>query len=155
MISTTRQVGTFHLDALFLGIEVERIREVVGPQRLTRVPLAEHAVAGLLNLRGEILLALDVRLLLGAVGPTHSPARSMNVIVSAGDGPVSLLVDAIGDVLTVGDDAFEPPPETLRGPARDALRGAYKLEGKLLLVLEIDRLVRAARVSPSTEEAKR
>jgi purine-binding chemotaxis protein CheW len=67
----------------------------------------------------------------------------VNVVVSTDDGAVSLLVDEIGDVLPVSEKAFEPPPETLRGPARELIRGAYKLDGRLLLALDLDRVLDA------------
>ena len=65
----------------------------------------------------------------------------MNVVVRTEDGPVSLLVDRIGDVVEVADEWFERPPETLQGSARDLITGAFKLDGQLLLVLDMDRAV--------------
>ena len=70
----------------------------------------------------------------------------MNVVVRTDDGAVSLLVDEIGDVLEVPEQAFERPPETLRGTARDLIRGAYKLDDRLLLALDLDRLLDAKAV---------
>ena len=68
----------------------------------------------------------------------------MNVVIRTHDGPVSLLVDRIDDVLDVDEDLFEPPPETVRSPARDLIRGAYKLQDVLLLELDIERTLEIA-----------
>lgn len=131
------QYCTFYLDGHFFGVEVEKVQEVIRYQEMTRVPLAPAVVRGLINLRGQIVTALDLRRRLGlsdrAAG--HNP---MNVVVRSDDGVVSLLVDEIGDVLEVAGATFERPPETLRGPARDLIRGAFKLDRQLLLVLNTE-----------------
>ena len=106
---------------------------------IVRVPLAAPAIRGVINLRGQVITAIDLRrrLGLGEAGVAHA-----NVVVSTEHGPVSLLVDDIGDVTQVSEDDFERPPETLRGPARELIRGAYKLPGELLLHLSVDQVVR-------------
>jgi purine-binding chemotaxis protein CheW len=107
---------------------------------MTRVPRAPAAVRGLINLRGQIVTAIDLRrcLELGACPTAKLPK---NVVVRTDDGGLSLLVDEIGDVLEVGDEAYEPLPETLTGVARDWIRGAYKLPTGLLLILDTDKVV--------------
>src|SRR5262245_37201472 len=108
---------------------------------MTRVPLAHPVVRGLINLRGQIVTAIDLRRRLDFPDP---PADQLpvNVVVNTDDGAVSLLVDDIGDVLQVSEELFEPPPETLRGLARKLIRGAYKLNDRLLLLLDTDTLLR-------------
>ena len=107
---------------------------------MTRVPLASGMVRGLINLRGQIVTAIDVRARFGL--PRLSDAREpMNVVLCAGDGVVSLLVDEIGDVLEVHDADLERPPETLPAVFRDVVIGVYKLEQRLLLMLDVDRIV--------------
>ena len=93
-----------------------------------------------MNLRGQIVAAIDLRRRVGMRGwsPEHLP---MNVVVRTGEGAVSLLVDDIGDVIEVQNDAFESPPQTMQGRSREVLSGVYKLPGRLLLVLDIERLV--------------
>jgi len=132
-----KRLATFTVDGRFLGIDVTRVREVLRPQALTRVPLAPSQIAGLVNLRGEIVTALDLRVALGRRqrGPGERP---MNVVVTTEHGPLSMLVDTVSDVLEIDEGAFERPPSTLRGPARDLIRGAYKLDGRLLLGLDLD-----------------
>ena len=137
-MSDTRQFATFHLDNLYFGIEVLKVQEVIRFQEMTRVPLAPGIIRGLINLRGQIVTAIDLRrrLDLPALGGNRLPT---NVVIRSDDGAFSLLVDEIGDVLEVAADAFERPPETLRGTAREVVTGIYKLKGRLLLVLDTDR----------------
>ena len=134
----TRLLCTFHLGELFCAIEVDRAQEVRPAQEMTRVPLAPPAVRGLINLRGQIVAAIDLRRRLG-LGERADARPSPNVVVRSGREVMSLLVDEVGDVLEVDEAAFEPPPETLQGPARALIRGAYKLDDRLLLLLDIDR----------------
>jgi purine-binding chemotaxis protein CheW len=137
-VTGEHQFCTFHLAGHYFGVEVKRVQEVVRHQPTTRVPLAPAAVRGLINLRGQIVTAIDLRRRLDLPDrPVGEPP--VNVVVETGDGAVSLLVDEIGDVLDVPEAAFEPPPEALRGPARELIRGAYKLDGRLLLVLDTDK----------------
>ena len=140
MAKTTIQYCTFTLEDLLFGIDVLDVQEVIRYQGITSVALAPDVVEGLINLRGEIITALDLRrrLLLAQRPADRLP---MNVVVRTADGPVSLLVDAIGDVIEAHDEDFEAPPETVSGIARELIRGAYKLNGRLLLVLDIQRTV--------------
>jgi purine-binding chemotaxis protein CheW len=138
MSQTTKQFCTFFLNELYFGVEVLRVQEVLRSQPMTHVPLAPPAVRGLINLRGQIVTALDLRARL------ELPERidgepSMNVVIRSEDGAVSLLVDEIGDVVEISDDMFERPPDSLQGTARELVRGVYKLKDRLLLVLDTDR----------------
>jgi purine-binding chemotaxis protein CheW len=134
------QYCTFFVNGLFLGVEVTRIQEVIRYQPLTAVPLTNSVVAGLMNLRGQIVTAIDLRQRLG-LPPRTGDHLPTNVVLRTDDGAVSLLVDEIGDVIEVDEDAFERPPETLDGEARELIRGAYKLKGRLLLVLDAERTI--------------
>ncbi len=139
-MSSSQQFCTFFLDGHFFGTPVPQVQEVIQYQAMTRVPLAPAVVSGLINLRGQIVTAIDLRRRLGF---TDRPAGQlpMNVVVRANDGAVSLLVDEIGDVIEVEEETLEGPPETLQGFAREAVRGVYKLPGQLLLVVDIERVV--------------
>lgn len=130
----SRQLCTFYLDGHFFGVDAQSVQEVIRYQEMTRVPLTPECVNGLINLRGQIVTAIDMRKRLGL---QDRPAEKlpMNVVVRSDEGAVSLLVDQIGDVIEVSSEDFETPPDTLRGSARDLVQGAYKLDGKLLLVL--------------------
>ena len=134
----TQQFATFWLDGHLYGLEVEHVQEVLRAQSLTRVPQAPPAVAGLLNLRGQVVTAIELRERLGL--PQRAEGQSAILIVVRLHGEVvSLLVDTIGDVVDVAGDDFELPPDTLDGAVRQLIRGAYKLDGQLLLALDVHR----------------
>ena len=135
-----RQYCTFFLDGHYFGIDVLRVQEVIRYQEMTRVPLAPAVVRGLINLRGQIVTAIDLRRRL-ELPDRPDGELPVNVVVQTDDGAVSLLVDEIGDVLHASEGAFERPPETLKGLARELIRGAYKLGGRLLLILDADKLL--------------
>jgi purine-binding chemotaxis protein CheW len=139
-VQSVRQYCTFYLDRLFFGVEVQQIQEVICYQEMTWVPLASRVVQGLINLRGQIVTALDLRRRLD-LPERKDGVLPMNVVVRTDDGAVSLLVDEIGDVLELDAAAFERAPETLRGVARDLVHGVYKLKDGLLLVLDTSRAV--------------
>lgn len=141
------QLCTFHLGELYLGVEVTQVQEVIRHQATTPVPLASEVIGGLMNLRGEIVTTIDLRRRLG-LAPLTGDAEPMHVVIRADDGVVSLLVDAIGDVIEVDDDAFEPAPPTLSPAMRELIVGVYKLDGRLLLVLDRDRVLD---LGPTTE----
>lgn len=142
-LDTRATYCTFHLDHLYLGVEVLNVQEVIRAQKMTDVPLAQPVVKGLMNLRGQIVTALDLRHQLGLPQVTrHRPPT--NVVIRTSEGSVSLLVDEIGDVLQVDNNEFEPPPETLQGVARQYILGTYKLPNKLLLILDTKRVVHLA-----------
>lgn len=136
----TKQFSTFFLDSHFFGIEVTKVQEVIRYQQMTEVPLAPREIRGLINLRGQIVTAMDLRRRL-ALPEREDGSLPMNVVVRTGDGSVSLLVDEIGDVLEVDEELFEQPPETLQGIARDLIRGAFKLDDRLLLELDTGRVI--------------
>jgi purine-binding chemotaxis protein CheW len=135
---TGEQYCTFYLDGLFFGVEVRKVQEVIRYQEMTRVPLASPVISGLINLRGQIVTALDMRHRL-ELPPRAEGELPMNVVLRTDEGAVSLLVDVIGDVVEVDEATFEQPPETLDGVARELIKGAYKLEDSLLLILDSDR----------------
>jgi purine-binding chemotaxis protein CheW len=134
------QLCTFFLDSQMFGIDVQTVQEVIRYQQMTDIPLAPDAVCGLINLRGQIVTAIDLRKRLGL--PNRPEGQlPMNVVVRSDDGAVSLLVDQIGDVQESDMENFESPPETLRGGARQLIRGAYKMKDRLLLILDTERVI--------------
>jgi len=140
-MSVNKQYCTFHLDGLFFGVEVHKVQEVIRYQEMTPVQLASPVVQGLINLRGQIVTAIDLRRRL-ELKPRPEGQLPMNVVVRTDDGPMSLLVDEIGDVLEMTEETFERPPETLRGMARELIVGAFKLKDRLLLTLDTDKVVK-------------
>ena len=132
------QYATFTLAGHLFGVEVRRVQEVLTEQPRTPAPLAPRAVAGLINLRGQVVTALDLRRRLWLPDRAEGQA-AMNVVVRSSEEVWSLLVDSIGGVIEAADATFEPPPDTLSGPIRELIRGAYKLDDALLLVLDVDK----------------
>lgn len=134
------QFCTFRLGNLLFGVEVLCVQEVLLKQQMTRLPLVTSVVSGLINLRGQIVTAIDLRQRLG-MEPRNPEQEPMNVVVRTNDTAFSLVVDEIGDVLDVDPELFESPPETLTGVARELILGAYKLDNQLLLVLDIEKAI--------------
>ena len=133
--SEKKQFCTFYLDDNFFGIRVLDVQEIIRYQDMASVPLSPSVVEGLINLRGQIVTAIDMRRRLEL--PDRDPeSEPINIIIRTDDdSTASLLVEEIGDVIEVSEDLFEHPPETLKGRARELIEGAYKLEDRLLLVL--------------------
>lgn len=139
-MSDPKQYCTFFLDGLLFGVNVLGVQEVIKFQSMTQVPLASRVVSGLINLRGQIVTAIDLRRRL-ELDEREEEIPPMNVVVRTDDGPVSLLVDDIGDVLELSDDTFEPPPPTMKGVARELITGVHKLDERLLLILDMPKVV--------------
>jgi len=135
-----QQYCTFIVDNLFFGVEVLRVQEVIKYQDMTQIPLAPSTIKGLINLRGQIVTAIDLRQRLEM--PERAEGQEpMNVVIRTDDGTVSLLVDEIGDVWELTDDTLEPPPPTIHGVAKELVIGVHKLEDQLLLVLDTDKVI--------------
>lgn len=139
-MTASQQFCTFYLGEQCFGLDVLQVQEIVTQQPMTRVPLAHPMIQGLINLRGQIVTAIDLRCRL-ELPPLRADREPVNIVVETDDGAVSLLVDEIGDVLEVTAEQFERPPETLQGVARELIRGAYKLPDRLLVILDTDRVV--------------
>jgi purine-binding chemotaxis protein CheW len=141
-MTSERLYATFYVDGAHFGVDALDVQEVLRQQTMTRVPLATSEVRGLINLRGQVVIAVDLRERLG-LGSRSDGAAAMNLVVCTEDGPVSLLVDRIGDVLPVDHDELEPTPETVQGLSRELLLGVIKLDSGLLHVLDVTRATAA------------
>jgi purine-binding chemotaxis protein CheW len=134
------QFSTFFVGDLFFGVDVLNVQEVLRFQPMTPVPQAPEVIEGLINLRGQIVTAIDMRRRL-QLPPRAGDKAPMNMVVRTSDGAVSLLVDEIGDVLDMDVATYERPPKNLDPGARELIRGVYKLKDRLLLVLDEERTV--------------
>jgi purine-binding chemotaxis protein CheW len=137
-MSETRQFCSFYLDHLLFGIESLKIQEVVAYRELRPVPLAPAVVSGLMNLRGQVVVAFELRRQL------ELPERPANMkpvclMVRSDQGTVCLLADEVGNVLEVEEKTFEPAPETLSPRLRSLILGVHKLEDRLMHVLDTER----------------
>ncbi len=150
--STAQKYCTFYLDKYYFGIEVEQVQEIIRFQEITPVALAPNVVKGLINLRGQIVTAVDLRSLL-ELPDRDDESVPMNIVVRTPLGAFSLLADRIGDVLELSDGSFESPPDNLTGMAKELIQRAYKLDEGLLLTMAIKKLVSAEVLNRSLEAA--
>lgn len=138
--SLSRNFVTVTIADQLFGIPVLGVQDVLGTQKITRIPLSPPEVAGALNLRGRIVTAIDVRRRLN-LGPRTDGRPSMSVVVEHKGEPYSLMIDSVGEVLELPAASFEPNPPTLNARWRQVSAGIYRLDGKLMLVLEVDKLL--------------
>ncbi|MGD1093042.1 MAG: chemotaxis protein CheW [Bryobacteraceae bacterium] len=130
-----RRFATFSVANMFCGIDVGQVQEVLKHQDMTPVPLAPGVIQGLINLRGQIVTAIDLRRRFRLPEGTGG-REAMNMVLRCDGGAVSLLVDSIGDVLEVDGAEHEPPPSTMDPFHRELVEAVFKLDGKLLLALD-------------------
>ena len=130
---------TFFIAGQLFGVPVLRVQDIINPQRITPVPLAPPEIAGSLNLRGRIVTAIDVRKRLGL--PAREDKNCMSIVVENGHDLYSLMVDSVGEVLDVDENSFERNPPTLDQRFRDYSQGIYRLDGKLLVILDVNRFL--------------
>jgi purine-binding chemotaxis protein CheW len=135
---------SFRVAGQLLGIPVQMVQEVLTAQRITRVPLAAPEVAGFLNLRGQIVTAVDLRARLD-LPPRAEGESVMNVVVKDKEELFSLLVDEVGDVIEVSADIFETPPPTMDERWRQSCEGVYRLKGELLVAVNVPALLNLQR----------
>lgn len=140
----TREFVTVLIGGQLFGFEVTEIHDVFSLQDLTPVPGARAEIAGVLNLRGRIVTAIDTRRRLGLPGRTEGFAGMMAVGIEHDGEAYGLLVDEVGDVMRLADSAFEPNPVNLDPHWKTLSRGVYRLDGRLMLTLDIDRLLNVA-----------
>lgn len=136
--SLVAQYCTFFVSDLYFGIDVRRVQEVLRMQEITPVPRSPHVIAGLINLRGQIVPAVDMRRRLG-LADRPAEAEPMNMVVRTEEGAASLLVDEIGDVLDVDGASFEPVPDNVAPAQRDLIHTVCKLRDRLLLILDAEK----------------
>jgi purine-binding chemotaxis protein CheW len=133
-----REFVSITIAGQLFGIPVLQVQDVLGPQRITRIPLAPAEVAGSLNLRGHIVTAVDLRTRL-RLPPLPDGQQGMSVVVEHGSELYSLIVDQVGEVLSLGDADLERNPATLDNVWREVAAGIYRLDKALLVVLDVAR----------------
>ena len=134
------QLSTFHVGRYLFGVDVSLVQEIVRLQEYTPVPLSSPEIAGLINLRGEVLTAIDMRARLG-LPPADGSRSRVNIVVRIDDEPVSLLVDEISGVQEVSNVPFENTPTTVDAAVRELLVGSYTLPDRLLLALNASKVL--------------
>lgn len=148
LVSTSQEFVTLRLAGQLIGIPVLQVHDVLKAQNMTPVPIAPSWVAGLINLRGRIVTCIDLRARLGLPQPTEADEiTGMSVVVEQNEEPYSLLIDKVGDVLNLPIEDYERNPVTLDAVWADISAGVYRLDGELLVILDIDRLLDFAALS--------
>jgi purine-binding chemotaxis protein CheW len=135
---------TFFIAEQLYGIPVLKVQDVLSAHNITRIPLAPPEIAGSLNLRGRVVTAMDVRLRLGL--PPRESESSMSIVAEHDGELYSLMVDSVGEVLALKTSDWERNPSTLDPKFREYSLGIYRLERKLLVVLDVNRLLDYGRV---------
>ncbi|MBE7638564.1 chemotaxis protein CheW [Sneathiella sp. P13V-1] len=139
-MSELQEYVTVTIGGQMFGIPVLQVHDVLGTIKLTNIPLAPPEVAGALNLRGRIVTCIDVRKRLG-LSAADGGKEQMSVVVEHHGEPYSLLIDAVGEVLSLKTENMESNPATLDSRWREVSSGIYRTENKLLVILQIDRLL--------------
>jgi purine-binding chemotaxis protein CheW len=139
-VSTERQYLTFMVAEQTFGVPALLVHDVLGPQRITRVPLAPPEIAGSLNLRGRVVTAIELRLCL-RLPKRPAELAGMSIVVEHDGVHYSLIVDQVGEVLTLPDTAFERSPATLDARWRTLSLGVHRLDSQLLVLLDVARLL--------------
>lgn len=141
----TEEFVTAVIDNQLFGIPVLSVQDVLGPQNLANIPLAPPEVAGSLNLRGRIVTAIDLRKRLGMEPADRE--KSMSIVVDHHGELYSLLIDEVGEVLRVPLENYERNPPTLDPRWRDVSQGIFRLDGRLLVILQVQRLLDIIKVA--------
>lgn len=131
---------TVFIAGQMFGIPILQVQDVLGKQNVTKVPLAPPEVAGTLNLRGRVVTAIDVRKRLGLTD-IPDDSREMSVVVEHGSELYSLIIDRVGDVLTLQKDQLEKNPATLDPLWREVSSGIYRLENELLIIMDVPKVL--------------
>lgn len=137
----TTDYVTFRMGSQMFGVPVQRVQDILVPERIAPVPLAPSEVCGLINLRGRIVTVIDVRIRLGLKDARDPASRAMGVTVESGHELYTLLVDHVGDVITLATDSFEANPATVDSLWKDFSKGIHRLSDQLMVILDIDRLL--------------
>ncbi len=139
----THQLLSFSIADQLFGIPVLQVNDVLGPQKITRMPLAPPAIAGVMNLRGRIVTSVDVRRCLD-LSSASAADQGMSIVVDYGEELFSLTIDKVGDVLNLSADSYEPTPLTLDMQWQNIASGIHKIDGNIMVVVDVERLLGAA-----------
>ena len=134
---------TMTIAGQLFGIPVLQVQDVLGPQRIARIPMAPPWVAGVLNLRGRIVTAIDVRRRL-RMPESELPGAAMSVVVEHSGERYSLLVDEVGEVMVCRADRIGPNPSTLDPVWQEISKGIVQLDDRLMIILQVQRLFHLA-----------
>ncbi|MBV8835302.1 MAG: chemotaxis protein CheW [Alphaproteobacteria bacterium] len=134
---------TVMIGGQLFGLPISRVQDVFMPDRVTRVPLSAPEIAGVLNLRGRIVTAIDMRRRLG-LPPRTDDKPSMAVGIELKGESYGLLIDTVGEVMKLGEDTREPNPVNLDARLARVSAGVHRLDGQLMVILDVDYVLNTA-----------
>ena len=137
------QLVSFRLDQEEYGIEITKVQEIILMGEITRVPQTPNYIKGLINLRSTVIPIVDLRLRFG-LNEEKPTDETRIMVVNVGGKTIGIIVDAVSEVLRIGREQIAPPPPTVAGLGRDYLTGLVKLDKRLLILLDIDKILNAA-----------
>lgn len=132
---------TMYIDDQLFGIPILEIQDIIGASELTPVPLAPSDVIGVLNLRGRIVTVFDLRVKLGLENNAHGSDNLMNIVIEKGEDLYSIIVDSVGDVLTLDKTHFENTPGTLSETWKNVSQGVFRLQEELMVLLDVNKVI--------------
>jgi purine-binding chemotaxis protein CheW len=135
-----QQLVVFQLEAELYGVDIARVHEIIRLQTVTRVPRAPALVEGVINLRGKVIPVVDLRRRFGLPAAEHT-RTSRIVVVEIGDQVVGIVVDGVSEVLRVNGATVEPPSPVVSGIDSEYLHGIAKLPERLVILLDLDRIL--------------
>lgn len=135
-----RQLVVFSLYGEEFGIEITRVKEIIKPREITRLPHTPDFIEGVTNLRGEVIPVIDLKKRFG-IGSSQTTEDNRIIIAEVDGNRVGFIVDAVTEVLRIPESAIDPPPRSVAGLKAEYLQGIGKLENRLLIVLDVARIL--------------
>lgn len=140
---TLLQLVTFTISSEEFGLDILKVQEIIRTMEITRVPRAPEFVEGVINLRGKVIPIIDMRKRFGLEAKTHD-SHTRIIVVEISATIVGFVVDSVSEVLRIQSNTVEPPPPIVSGVDSEYISGVGKLEDRLLILLDIDRLLSEA-----------
>ena len=134
------EFATFYVGDLLIGIDIQQVQEINRQLDSTDVPHTPDYILGVINLRGEVVTVLDLRVILN-MPPAEINTKSRNIIINSNNERIGLLVDSISDVVIAREKEIEPPPANISGADEKFFQGVYKLEDNLLVILDVEKIL--------------
>jgi len=145
-----RQLVTFTLGSEEYGVDIMRVQEIIRFQNVTHVPQMPSFIEGVINLRGIVIPVIDLRKRFQLAEPGHT-ANTRIIVVNVGAKTTGIVVDAVSEVLRLPEDQIEPPPPVVSGIGHEYLQGVGKVQGRLLILLDLDKILTAMEHSALSE----
>ena len=141
--AASQQVVGFHLAGEEYGIEITKIQEIILPGEITRIPQVPHFIEGLINLRGSVIPIIDLRKRFNLPSSERTDQTRI-VVVNVGEKTIGVVVDAVTQVIRINRSQIEPTPPTVSAAGNEHIAGLAKVDHRMLILLEIDKLLRGS-----------